>query len=282
MNACRALLTLLFSGALVANAASDPVRVAGTDILGADFSRAFYAGAAAADTDLVLALDGSRPAVEALRSGRADAALISLPAEEASMLLTRWEQQVVAFHCVRVIVPAGSPLRSVTLPQLATIFGARVSGTTRISDASEAGSLGAFTPLAPESGSGVAVDLFRNVALSGEGLRSTIERYRSAAELSKTLATDPNAIALAAGTAPAGARALLLLDARGREIAPTPEALERGDYPLSLAVRIVFPADKRDRVRALVRWLRSEEGKAALARADLVPRAGAGNSQGAL
>src|SRR3954464_11971393 len=62
------------------------VRVVGTDLLGLEFTKAFYAFSGRNGVKLALAFDGSRPGLDELRAERADLAIITWPAEESAAL----------------------------------------------------------------------------------------------------------------------------------------------------------------------------------------------------
>src|SRR3954464_9449361 len=79
------------------------VRVVGTDLLGLEFTKAFYEFAGRNGIKLALAFDGSRPGLDELKAERADLAIVTLPAEENAALVP-FRTIPLAYHCVIVVV----------------------------------------------------------------------------------------------------------------------------------------------------------------------------------
>lgn len=251
------------------------VRVVGTDLLGVDFSKALYAFAVSHDWRLVLTLDGSRPGLVELEAGRADLALLVIPPDEE--LPRGFESIQLAYYRVVVLVPATSPLPALTLDQLAGIFGA--AGRARFARWGELGLTGDWADAAIEShapavGTGLAIELFRHVALQGGSLKSTVHRFRAPTDLSVHFLGDSRGIVIAPGPVPnAPGMKIVPVAAREREPAflPSPENLDSGDYPLRLPLRIVFRRESVPGLSELIRFLLSGEGGLLLERAQVVP-----------
>jgi phosphate transport system substrate-binding protein len=250
------------------------LRVAGSDLLGLDFSKAVYDFAARSGARVALAFDGSRPGAEALRLGRADLGLLVLPAEEFEPLAA-FRRLPLAYQRVLVLVPGACPLEQVSIEQLARIFGADSgSGTVRWGDLGVQGGWGtsAVSAMAPEAGAGLALELFRHAVLGGRGLKPNLQRYRTAAELSAEFGRDSTVMALASELPAdlAGAKVVPIVVASGQPaLFPTPENLHAGRYPLRLSLQVVYPADKAAALGPLLRFLFSEEAALVLARAGL-------------
>ena len=271
----RLIATLALSVAFGSVGAAD-FRVVGTDLLGLDFSKAFYAAAGREGVTLALALDGSRTGLTQLMSGRADLAVLTLSSEDAPDAAV-YATVPIAWHTVAVVVPSATPLAQVTLAQLAAVFGADEPVTyNRWGDLGLTGEWAGtpITPLAPAVGRGLASELFRHIVLRDRALHSLVSRYASAADVALRLAGDSRAIALAA-TLPARAAWLKLLPVavRAGEPAffPTPENLHSGDYPLRLSLCIVFRRDATTKLLPLLRWLLGDDAAGGLARVEIVP-----------
>jgi len=280
-------LALVLTGSVLATAgvaAAGELRVVGTDLLGVDFSKALYGFAGRHAVPLALALDGSQPGLDRLKSGRADLALVALPAGGENAMAA-FATLTLAYHRVLVLVPAASPLAEISLGQLREVF-----GVTRPVGAMRWGELGlggeqaasAIVPHAPATGAGIAAELFRAVVLPGGDFRPDVGRYDSAEELAPCLAGDTRAIALAA-TLPSDAHATRIVpvatQARGSACLPTPENLHTGDYPLRLPLRVVFRPESRRALQPLLDYLFSDEAAPLLERAGLVPLPAAARRQ---
>ena len=279
LNPRRAIRVLMLGGliffrpGLVGGA---DLRVVGSDLLGLDFSKALYAGAVAEGIPLAVALDGSRPGCNLLKAGRADLALLTLPAgEDPDPVL--FASLPVAWHRVVVIVAAALPFDRVTFAQLAAVFGADVPlSYNRWGDLGLRGEWegSPVTPLAAAQGVGLSVQLFQHAVLQDRPIKSQIGRYTSAADLAFRLDGDRRVLALAAALPPQAAGQKLLPVAVRTEdpaFSPTPENVQSGDYPLRLSLRVVFRRDAVARVLPVVRFVLSDDASRVLERAELVP-----------
>ena len=252
------------------------VRVVGSDLLGLEFSQALYACAVREGIPLAVALDGSRPGYDQLKSGRADLGLLTLPAGENPD--PAWFTAVpLAWHRVVVIVAAATPLDRVTLADLAAVFGTDVPVSyNRWGDLGLRGEWEGrpVTALAAAQGAGLSEQIFRHLILQDRPLKSPLGRYTSAADLAFRLEGDGRVLALAAALPPQVAGLKLLpvaVRAEDPAFSPTPENLQSGDYPLRLALRVVFRRTAALRVLPVVRFILSEEVARVLERAELVP-----------
>ena len=252
------------------------VRVVGSDLLGLEFSQALYACSVREGIPLAVALDGSRPGYDQLTSGRADLGLLTLPAGENPD--PAWFTAVpLAWHRVVVIVAAATPLDRVTLADLAAVFGADVPVSyNRWGDLGLRGEWEGrpVTALAAAQGAGLSEQIFRRLILQDRPLKSPLGRYTSAADLAFRLEGDGRVLALAAALPPQVAGLKLLpvaVRAEDPAFSPTPENLQSGDYPLRLALLVVFRRTAALRVLPVVRFILSEEVARVLERAELVP-----------
>lgn len=270
---------LVITGCSFASGLGAELRVVGSDLLGLEFSRAFYAYSGSNGLELALAFDGSRAGFERVKAGRADLGLMVLPpgAETAPLGL---RAAVVGYHRVVVLVPAACPLERITLPQLAAIFGAPSANAganaTRWSDlgATGDGSGAALVPVAPVAGAGLTAEYFRSAVLRGGDWKSSVQRYASSAELAAHFAGEAKPIVLAAAL-PAGNAAIKVLPVaagvRQPGVAASQETLAAETYPLRAPVHVVFSSERRAAVEPLLRFLFSDAAARALEQADIVP-----------
>lgn len=269
------LLLMVFVVASPRLAVAAPSRIVGTDLLGPEFSKALYAAAARAGVQVLVTFDGSRPGAAALKQGKADMALLSLPEAELADL-SEFRLTPVAYHRVVVLVPETCPLRKITLAQLATIFGARGTGSMGWGDLPGAMEWAgnAIVAVAPEMGSGVTLDFFRHVVLGGGELKHNLVRYRTTAELLGHFTSESRVIALAAALPKEAARMRVLAvgEREGDAVLPEPQAVHAGKYPLRLPLFVAVRSEAAMQLEGLQNWLRGDEAAAQFERAGLQAR----------
>ena len=258
---------------------AEELRVVGSDLLGLDFTRAFYAFSGSEGIRLALAFEGSRAGFEQVKSGRADLGLMVLPRPAAGEA-AEMRSATVGHHQVVVLVPAACPLDRITLPQLAAIFGARAAAAKamRWGDLGATGEWSelAVVPVAPESGVGLTADFFRSEVLRGSAWKTSVRRYATKAELAAHWSGEGRTIALAA-TIPVGDPAVKVLavaagaGAGAPAVTPTPATLAAGTYSLRVPVQAVFREEQAARIGRLLEFVFSEEAARALERAEIVP-----------
>ena len=269
-------ITAMFLGAsLAAAAVGAEIRVAGSDLLGVDFSKALYEFAGRHDLSLALALDGSRSGFDQLKAGRADLALLMVPVGEESTL-AGFESFTLGYHLVVVLVPTTLPLEQVTLDELGGIFGE--GGSSNFSRWSDLGLVGeraisAIEPHVPAVGRGIAVEYFRHYVLHGRAFKSSVARYATRTELRNRLGPDSRAIAVAPARIDDPMLKVVSVALRAGEPAflPTLENVHSGDYPLRLPLRLVCRRESLERIRPLLRHFFSDDVAAQLVLADILP-----------
>ncbi len=251
---------------VAAPAAAVTVRIAGSDLLGAPFSRALGDSARRSGAELQLELRGTRPGLEDLRSGRADAGLLFLPPGE-SPPAEQFFVWTIGWHAVAVVVPENSPLTRITLGQLAEAFGgvAARPGEDRPASA----------PLIPHAlASPLSLPLFQRVVLSNGALKPEVVVNDAPAQFFPGLGASTNTIGLMpAGIAvPAGFKFLpVASDRDAPSRLPVADSPDQGDYVLQMPLQLVFRRQSVPRIADLVRFLLSGEGARALESAGLAP-----------
>ena len=278
LRLCFAVLRVTAAGLAAATASSAAdLRIVGTDLLGVEFTKAFYAFAGREGFGVTLAFDGSRPGLEQLRAGRADLGLLVLPAEQMRTL-AGFETLPIGYHAVVVAAPAACPLDQITFAQLAAVFGAGAGvGNTPGVRWGDLGVQGEWagelvTPLAPEVGTGLALEYFRHAVLRDAPLRRDLQRFATVAELSAHLRSQPRALVIMAAPPAAGMKPLKVAVSADQPAVPaTPETLHAGSYALRLPVQLVFPTDRLREATRTVEFLHGDDAAILLERAGVVP-----------
>jgi phosphate transport system substrate-binding protein len=257
------------------------LRVVGTDLLGLEFTKAFYEFSVRHGLELALTFDGSRPGLEQLKAGRADFGLFVLPPEDRPVP-GDFETHPVGYHAVVIVAPASCPLDEITFDQLAVVFGAGEGGANssgaRWSDLGVGGDwAGEFVnALAPEVGTGIAVEYFRHKVLRDGALKRELPRFANEADLSTRFSgpPQPRVLAITAGLPPHTKmmKALKLAVGAGQPaVLATAETLHAGTYPLRLPVQFVFRVERRAEALRVAEFLFSDDAAQLLTAADVVP-----------
>ncbi len=224
---------------------------------------------------MTVTLDGSRPGLELLKSGRAQVGLLTSPSE-VDADTAGFASLPIAWRRV-VVVSSANPLERLTLPELAAVFGTGVG-----SSYNRWGDLGLIedwqgSPIsaaAPAEGFGLTTAFFRQTVLSAHPLRARVARYGSVADLRQRVSADRRVLALASHwpkNSPEGKVLSLAVRADDPAYPPTPENISSGDYPLRMALRIVYRRDSEATVGRLLVWLWGDAVAQILERTDLVP-----------
>ncbi|WP_438479013.1 PstS family phosphate ABC transporter substrate-binding protein [Oleiharenicola lentus] len=261
---------VIFAGSSFA--ALEVIRVSGSDLLGADFTKAVAEFARRNDVTVKLELHGTRPGVDELKARRADVGLFMFPPGEkppAEALISK----AVAYQVAVVLVPAASPLKQVTVAQLRGMFG--LSAGEAFSRWGELNLTGEWASrpivlrgLSPKAG--LAFPLFQRVILGGGEPKVGLTFAATTAELNASLTSTVNAIMVSGLPASevAGVRALAIApDAGNLAHGPTAEAIHAGGYGLRMPIYVMFRRESAQDLQDFLKFLLSDEAAAALAKA---------------
>jgi phosphate transport system substrate-binding protein len=262
------------------------VHVGGSDLLQTAVGEPLTRYVQATHLDVLVDLQGSVPALTALKEGKIQLAILTAPLGQ-----TPWTKDFKAiplcFSVDYIIVNQANPLNALTLRQIASVFGESKQGPTTWGDLQASAEWAArpVVPCATSTDDGLVLEMFKNEILGGNALRPTVHVLASAREMLKTVADNPNAIGLggydpgppnkvlqisSADAAVAAARVLATGSAKGAA-RPTPENVSSGEYPLRLPFYLVYnPADQA-RILPLLRLLLSDEYAARLQAEHYVP-----------
>lgn len=225
---------------------------------------------------LTLKLNGTLSAVADLQADRTAVAILAQK-PGAAPLEAGLQQVPLAYATVYFAVPSGSAVKQLTLDQVASIFGSN-AGTAEARRWADLGFTGAWSArgilphalVAPRS---LSLDLFRHTVLRTTELRSSLVTHAGWPQFAAQFSADEGAIALLSGAPPADAKmSLVSLAGAGQAtaIAPTPESIHAGTYPLRLPFVLVFKSARRAEVFEALRFLLSEEIADALTAGELV------------
>lgn len=254
-----------------------PVRVVGFDLLGPRFKEELAAFSRASDVATTVQMQGTRLGWQQLQQGAADLGLFVFAREEAPPGAD-FIRVPVAYITAVVVVPAGLPLSHLTLGDVASIYAERSPAEIkRWEDLSVRGTWAVrnIQPSVVGRQGGLTFDLFKREVLDASPLRPTVTLVKDAAEALERLSLAEGGGIAVVPLPPGenkGMRAVPLARSPGdAAYEPSPENLHSGDYPVRLALQLVFRRTDARELDLIVRFLLSEEMAWIWEQANLVP-----------
>lgn len=184
-----------------------------------------------------------------------------------------------------IVVTAKSPLQQVDLSQLAGIFGGQEGvGWKRWGDLGLVGedSTRSIIPYALVGQPGMLLELFAFVVTNSHPLNPGLKFLNTDEEILQVLQSTDGGVVLA-GQLPLksnGVKSLAVAKTPGGvAFLPNPDAVHRGDYPISWPVYLVFRRDQVKRLYPQLRYLLGQEVAESLQKAQLTPVPAAARSE---
>ncbi len=267
----KPLLRFVSAFALTASAAhAEEIRVVGSDLLAPALQEVIEETARREGWEVAFDLRGSHRATNDLARGRAAAALVLRdPADRAAAGKDELAHLTVGHLVALVVVAKANPLESITLSGLARLFGAspgqQVSRWEDVGETGERRTRNVAPAVVNETGD-VAIGFFQKRALERGALGRQVERLANPAQLVDRIVGNRDTIGIVGNDFPdPRARLLPVVPAPDRPaVAPSPDAIAAGDYPLALPLDLVFPAGMSATMSRLVHALLSAEASTAL------------------
>jgi phosphate transport system substrate-binding protein len=176
---------------------------------------------------------------------------------------------IVALDAVGIYVFKDNPLQSLSLEQAERIFSATPRAGKRAQTWGDVGATGAWAsrPIMAfgfDSGRG-AYEVFRELVLGGGAFQPRVQAEPVSTSVVQAVAMEPGAIGYASVYfRTARTRMLPLRGARGEAVAPTEEAIAKGDYPLARPLFFYFNPGAPQVTRDFLGFVQSEEGRHAV------------------
>lgn len=275
------IVSLCLAVAAAVTAADARLKIAGSDLLDPALTGAIEEFAAAENIEIEVAFKGSYPAMEAIKSGAVDLAVVAIP-QGGEQPAEPYQTLRLASKVVAVAVSQNNPMNQITIQQLGSVFGqGEGSVMTRWGDLGLTGEW-ASRAIAGRSISrerhALAVDLFRHQALGARSMKANIAESPDLASIQAALRDDAGSIAII-HRVPTDASGIKILPIASTSSdfahSPTPETIASGDYPLTLPIHIVFSGDSPgEEVKDLLRFLLSDQAAEAIEASDLTPLPG--------
>ena len=255
--AVQVLLFLALQPASIA----EPLRFAVSDLLSETVSSQLEAIEDTDDLDLSIVSMGSLPALERLRTGNIDVAVMAFP-EGATVPRSEFSIYPFAYAASIIVVNKNNPLDEISLGRLAGIFGtSEKNNYTTWADIGLSGwGSRKIKPVSGHTEDSIALELFKYSVLIEGGLKSSLDIVREE-EVIRLLERDPAAIAILSKVPDVSTIKVLLLseDDTSPAYGPTDDNIHFGDYPVRLAFYLVGPKSEDGYLERILRTLWSEE-----------------------
>lgn len=267
---------VLLAVALPVALAADSVRLAGSDLAEPALKAALQDGASAPGKDWHIDLAGTKPGLDALRTGGADVAVVileSLPAAKDPAI----EYTALAYRAPVIVVSDRNPIDGIALPALAAVLGeGETENYRRWSELGLPGEWSARTISihAAAIDDPLLLDYLRLRVLKSPRLKTSLATSTTTAVLLTRLREDESAL----GILPSlpvdmtGLKAVpVALSTGGIAFGPTPENVHASDYPMRMILAIATARGSGERAALGLRVLLSDRVAQALASHGFVP-----------
>ncbi len=270
MRLAAAAAAVLAASALPA----ETIRLAGSDIIAEKISEAVKKNAETLRLDVDISMIGSRAALEAMKGGSADIAIVAIP--EGQPLPENHTLVPYAHQIAAILVNPQNPVEAISIPQLRRIFGNQGERADSWSQLgfTNAASLRNIMPVSTGLKDNIAVELFKSKCLNNSNLSESVEIKADSAAAARVVAEAGNAIAISTSAVP-GTKPLAVSNPTAGVAAeafkPTPENVQNGDYPLTMHFYLMYRPDSVKKIRPLLQMLLSDSMSDLIEKGGLMP-----------
>jgi phosphate transport system substrate-binding protein len=251
---------LVACGEPVATLEPEYLRITGSTTVGpvlAELVSAFTEQSPTVNADV--AAYGSQFALESLRGGEADLAMLSWldvdPSgfgSEDGQVDPEWETVLVGRDAIAIIVHPDNPVQELGLLQVRALFGGRVYNWSAVGGSA---GQGLVQPMSREEGAGVRA-AFEALAMEGLPVTPQAIVVPTGQALVDYVADHPGAIGYVSMAETSNRVRVLKVEGE----VPTPETTREGSYPLSYDLWLVA-ANSSEPVQSFVAFARSQAGQ---------------------
>ena len=206
---------------------------------------------------------GSGTGIAALINGTTDICMASRPMKEDEKRKLRDRYQTmgvetsVAKDGLSVYVREQNPVKELSIPQLRDIYTGSVRNWKQVG-----GSDAPITLYGRENSSGTYV-YFKDNVLLGKDYAASCQTLPGTAAVVNAVAKDPNGIGYGGAAYARGVREVAVRkDAKAPAIAPSPESVKDGSYPITRYLFLYTRVRPAGDVKKFVDWVLSPEGQA--------------------
>lgn len=207
-------------------------------------------------TTLEVSGGGSGTGLAALLNGTTDVATASRPvsARERAQAPELQEHRV-ALDALAVYVHEDNPIQSITIAQLAEVFGGRVTNWSQLG-----GSDRPIVLYSRENNSGTYA-YFKEHVLGGGDFAATAQTLPGTAAVINAVAHDPNGIGYGGIGYAQGIRTVPVAGEDGTPVEPSMANATTGRYPLARFLFLVTRGEPQGSARAFLDWVQGPDGQ---------------------
>jgi phosphate transport system substrate-binding protein len=174
-------------------------------------------------------------------------------------------EQPVALDGLAVFVHAGSPLQSLTIPQIRDIFQGKVTNWNQL------GGPDAPVVLYGRESSSGTYDYFREHVLAKGDFAPAVQTLQGTAAIINAVGRDRNGIGYGGIAYAKDVRPLAIAAEGARPVAPSEATVADGTYPLSRKLYFYHSQNAPERVTKFVQWSLTPEAQALVTRVGYFP-----------
>ena len=218
---------------------------------------------------------GSHRALQFLKAGKCDLALIACTSTSEIPVLPSMGKLPIAYRISRVLVAKDNPLTEINVDQLAAIFGSRAE--RKISLWGELELQGtwrarAIEPMLAKRFTSFSREILAHHALKNDRLQSRVKIHTDEKALAIAFQKNPGAIGVFASLhADSLGKPISIALKEGEAFGATPENLYFGDYPLQMPFVLLYPERRAKELLPVFRLFYSAEVAQAIFQAGLAP-----------
>jgi len=257
----KSIATILLSSSLLLQLQAELVRISVSDLLSDLITEPLQSSAVNDGLEFKINGVGSMTALDRLRAGLADIAIVAIPDSDV-LPLQEFTVEPFAYDSAIIGVHRDHPLNEVTLSQLGGIFGERENynyTTWDQLDLPDWNQRGIKTMVSPDA-SDISLELFKHSVLKVGELKTSVAVVAQA-RLEALIESDLNSIAVFSGwpQSPMIKALQVAAVAEAPAYGPTASAIYYGDYPIRLPFYLVYRSNDVKKLSALIHILYGNE-----------------------
>ena len=265
---------LLLPLSLIANVQAEEVRLAVSDLLADYILAPLKVYGTENDTTFVVDSIGSLPALDRLRSGEIDLAIVAVP-EGDELPRDEFNIYPFAYDVAVIVVNDSNPIDEISVARLGGIFGSNEE--LNLNTWGELGLSGwgsrNIKALAGTNDKSIALELFKHSIFKGGGLKPNVSIVKDT-EIEDLIGSDVASIAILSRM-PENSNIKVLMVSSGGDtyapaVGPTDDNVHYGDYPIRLPFYILYNARDDVKVRSTIRELLNDEVATSLRANDFI------------